>query len=304
MISRSVVIGALVVVELAIVGEAVRTFSGAGPFKGNVAWASEAPAAPLDRTFSAGEAPHVVIDVGSVDVEVRTASAADVHVVETMHGAGFFGDRLVPVTTRQTADGVRIAQAPGGDVHFVLGMLERSVRLTVPSGARIEVLSAGDVTAEGLRAPLSAHSDNGAIRVRDHRGDLALTTANGRIELHDVQGRTLAMTSHNGRIVLDRVGAERLDAGTGNGRVEATALRVVDGTVVSSHGPVRLALAENSDATVTAHTANGRVHVRDLQADDDETSSSERVVRLGGGRGRFDVTAANGSITLSEGARV
>ncbi len=306
MISRSALIGALVVVELAIVGMAFSALcSGALPAFGTVAWAApRTPAAPaLDRTFATGATPHVVVDVHDVDVAVQANPSASVHAVETLHSAGLVTGRIAPVIAEPTADGLRISTSGAGP-HVVLGTLDHHVQLFVPAGARIEIESAGNVVAVGLRAKLVVQSDNGAIHVRDHRGDVDLTSGNGRIELADVQGSTLSAVSHNGRLVLDGVGADRLEANTGNGRVEAHDVRVVDGAISSGNGLVKVALAANSDATITAHTGNGRVHLRDLPAADASDDVHESIVRLGAGRGRFDVSTGNGSITLSQGAHV
>ncbi len=311
MISRSALIGALVVVELAIVGIAFRALCGGGEAAtgfSSVAWAAprvaEGPA--LDRTFTTGPAPHVVVDVHDVDLTVDTAPATSVRAVETLHTAGFVTGHIVPVRATATADGVRIASASPAGTRVVLGAFEHALHLTVPAGAVVEVESAGNVAAAGLRAKLAVSSTNGAIRVRDHRGDVELSTGHGRIELTDVQGATLSAISHNGRLVLNDVGADRLDANTGNGHVEARDLRVVDGTISSGNGYVRLALAANSDATVTAHSGRGRVRLHDLAAAEpgDDDRAHANVVRLGSGRGRFDVSTGNGSITLSQGAHV
>jgi len=309
MISRSAILGALVVVELAIIGMAAQALCFSGPFgaafAGSPAWASTGMTHPrLDRTFATGEQPHVVVDVHDVDVTVEAGSAPRVHVVETIHAAGLVTGRLDRAVAEQTPDGVRITSGAGGG-RVVIGVFERSLRLTVPPGARVDIESAGSVLASGLRAKLIAHSDNGAIRVRDHRGDVDLETANGRIELADVQGATIGATSHNGRLVFERIGADRLDATTGNGRVVAHALRVVDGRISSGNGVVELALAPDSDSTVTAHSGNGRVRLHHLApADTDEDEDHARVVRLGTGRGHFEVSTGNGSITLTQGANV
>ena len=107
MISRSTLVGALVVTELVILGAAGQAIGGGGP-----AYASgptpgththfgivfendrhrheaHAVTSTLDRTFAAGLTPHVVVDVSDVPVTVQAGSLPAVHVVGTVRKSGF-----------------------------------------------------------------------------------------------------------------------------------------------------------------------------------------------------------------------
>ncbi|HZO95478.1 MAG TPA: DUF4097 family beta strand repeat-containing protein [Candidatus Baltobacteraceae bacterium] len=297
------------VAELAIVGMACKAVAGGGGSPGTtfgVRWLDahrgDAHGAALDRTYDAGPSPHVYVDVRDADVTVDGGSGSAVSAVETVHVVGLVTG-MTALHAERTADGVRITEPGASPTRFELGLLDRRLHLTVPSGARVEIANAADIAIAGLRTAVTARTRSGAIHVRDQRGDVDVETANGRIELTDVQGGRIEASSSNGRLVLARVAADRLDASAANGRVEAHDLRVVDGGVSASNGSVRLAFATDSDAIVTARTGHGHVHVSGLEADASDDPAS-RVVHLGSGRGRFEVSAGNGSITLSQGAQV
>jgi hypothetical protein len=304
MISRSTLIGALVVVELAIVGMAAKAVAGGPPdgaftfglplFNGHLV-----ESARLNRTFALGSAPHVVIDVHDVHVIVETADVPTVHAVETVDKAGYLSGTVPEMTAQQTADGVRIRTS--GDSNVVaFGSFEREVRITVPPAAVVEVASAERVDASGLRAKLVAHIVEGPIYVSDHRGDLDLSCSDGRIVLNDVQGADIAANTRDGRLLFRRVAAERLDATSNDGRIEAVDIHAVDGALTTHDGRVNVSFTGDSDATVNVRTSDGNVHVHGLSTTDDSDTSS--VVHLGSGRGHFEVATNDGSINITRGA--
>lgn len=307
MISRSTLIGALVVVELAIVGSAVRAIAGDGQptaagFHGFGWHGKTVDQTVVDRTIPSGSDPRVVIDVHDVDVVVEPGAQSGVHVVESVHKAGYVNGEFSPINVSPTADGVRIA-AGESNVHVIIGEVTRRLKIAVPPAARIEVVSGGQIDASGLRAKLVAHVEDGAIHVSDQRGDVDVSTGSGRIYLTDVQATDIAASTSEGRLYFTRVGAERLDAHTNFGRIYATDLRAVDGALTTKEGRVTISLAGNSDAVVSAKvTADNDIHVSGMPVTED--GANKRVVRLGSGRGRFEVSSDDGSITLTQGASV
>ena len=110
MISRSTLVGALVVVELVIVAAAGQAIGGGGRttplppgththfgivFHNNYHRHGGAAAAPdvttnLDKTFTAGGlTPRVVVDVVDVPVTVQTGGLPAVHVAGSVHKSGY-----------------------------------------------------------------------------------------------------------------------------------------------------------------------------------------------------------------------
>lgn len=301
MLSRSTIIGALVVVELAIIGMAAGAIAGV-PSPAGFAFpplafrhGANLSSTTLNRTLVTGPSPHVVIDVHDLDLAIETAEAPAVKVIETKSSIGFVTDDSAPVV-QQTADGVRVHGENASD----MGVFGRTLHLTVPPGARLEIISAGDIDADGLRAKLIARSVNGVISISNHRGDLDLSATAGRIVLTNVEGSDIAANTREGRLLFRRVSADRLDASSDGHYIEAVDLRVVDGALTTRSGHVDVSFTGDSDATVNAHTDDGRVHVRGLPTSDDSRSAS--VVHLGSGRGHFDVSTGDGSITITRGA--
>ncbi len=192
--------------------------------------------------------------------------------------------------------------AGDGDVRFMMGCLKRSVRVTVPADARVEILTAGRIDAAGLRTKLVAHSPDGSVHVRDHRGDLDVSTSSGRIELVDVQGSDIAANTHEGRLYFTRVGAERIDAHSNYGRIYAVDLRVKNGALNTHSGRISASFTGDSDATVNVSAGDAKVTVSGLPAT--QTADDKSTVRLGAGNGHFEVSTDDGAVNISQGASV
>jgi hypothetical protein len=325
MISRSTLIGALVVVELGIAGAAIHSLTGdysprpagAGGF-GHAHFghhpdfgATATAATPVDRHFATGPAPHVVIDVKDVRVVIAAGPAPGVRVSEQIRREGWVSGQVRSVAVEQTADGLRVSSPGDSGLHVMMGSLVHLVTITVPAAARVEVTADDRVEVSGLRAPFTAHNSDGSLHVRDQRGDLDVSTDDGVLELVDVRAASISAHTADGRLLLTRVVAERLTAGTDDGRIDATGVHLGEGAITTKDGRVRIAYTPDSDATLTARTGDGRI---DLPAglsestptatDDGDVVRHERVVRLGAGRGRFEVSSADGSITITQGAQV
>jgi putative adhesin len=309
MISRMTLVGALVVVELGIVGIAARAVGGGGPAS---PFAFESPlVAPhggstsdvLEKSFLVGLTPHVVIDTSGVHVIVQTASTGSVHVAGRTHRSGWVSGTFPAVSAVQTEDGVRVSSPADDGPHFTLGSLRREVRITVPATALVEVTGADQVDVSGLRAKFVAHVSDGPVYLKDHRGDVDISVGVvGRVVLTDVQATDIAVNTREGRLLFTRVGADRIDAATNSGRIAAIDLRALDGALITHEGRVSVSFTGTSDATVNVHTGDGHVRVAGLPTT--ETEARRSVVRVGSGRGHFEVSSGDGSITITQGASV
>ena len=315
MISRSTLIGALVVVELGIVGMAVRAIAGdsvrTGPASAPIAKGHHhfgfspavAMAGQLDKTLALGNAPHVVIDVQSIDVVIEGGPGPVVHAVESTSASGWVTGSPAPLAAETSPGGVRITAGEGG-VNVIMGEYAHSLHVAVPEGARVEILSAGRIDVKGLRAKLTAHSPDGSIHVRDHRGDLDVSSDSGRIELIDVQGADIAVNTHEGRLYFTRVGADKMNGHTNFGRIYAVDLRVKDGALNTHSGRISASFTGNSDATVKVSTGDGNVSVAGLPSTPAGTDNDKSTVQLGAGQGRFEVSTDEGAVNISQGANV
>ncbi len=305
MISRSTLVGALVVAELAIVGLAFSAFAGvAAPSQ---AWgsapfglgAARVHPLALERTFVTGFAPHVVIDVRDVDVRIETHESPTVGASESLAVAGYMSGTIPPIQADANGPAVRVTMTGSGP-HFVLGDFTRSLRITVPAASAVDILSAGRIDASGLRAKLVAHTPDGSVHVRDHRGDLDLSSSDGNIELTDVQGSDLAVNTHSGRLYLTRVAGDRIDGHTNHGRIYAVDVTAHDGALSTHFGRISASFTGRSDATVAASTRNEDVTVSGLPSQ--QLGVRARTIPLGTGRGHFEVSTDDGAVNISEGA--
>ncbi len=313
MISRSTLVGALVVVELAILGAAGQAIAGGhqhyhdthrhfGLMHDHGTGNSDEPVVTtVDKTFAAGAAPHIVVDVDNANVFVQAGSGMEVRVAGTMRVSGTTSGSKPSLTAVRTADGVRVS-VESGLVHVRRGRLEREIRLTVPTGAEVEIASAGAVESTGLHGKLVVRVNDGSVRIVNQRGDVDVTTGSGDVELLDVQSASIAAHTHDGALKLTSSGADRIDARTGSGAITAVGLRAVDGAVATDDGHVDVTFAANSDANVVLHTDDGSI--TGAGPGDTSQSAESRTLRLGDSRGNFAVSTSSGSITVSQGDKV
>ena len=313
MISRSTLIGALVVVELGIAGLATEAIAGgsvsgptglfAPPQRFAGAFGPGAPGSDgLHRSFVAGLAPHVVIDVHDVNVVVQADNGSTVRIDEALQKSGWVTGDIPSLSAQQSLDAIHITSSGENGLHVVIGRFHHELRVTVPPLARVEFASAGRIDVTGLRTKLLAHIPDGAIRLHDHRGDVDVSTGSGWITMVDVQGSDIAANTRDGRIYLTRVGADRINGTSSSGRIVGVDVRAVDGTLTTRDGRVVLSFTGNSDATVSAHTGDGHVRVSGFPIT--ETGDQRSVLRLGSGRGHFEVSTADGPITITPGASI
>jgi hypothetical protein len=317
MISRPTLIAALVVVELAIVGLAANAlgsghigptiippsiagFTGPNGFSGPPGPQSSS-STPIDRSFVTGPSPHVNIDVhDDVDVTVETGTLPTVSVVESVAMHGFVSGHPAPLSVMQTPDGIRITSAGDDALHVMVGSVSHSLHLIVPPTARVELTTAGTIDVSGLREKLVAHTRDGWLHVRDHRGDLDVRSDDGRIELVDVQGDSIDAIANDGRIYLTRVGADHLNAHSDSGRIVGESIRAVDGGFTTLDGRIVVSFTAASDATAIAHTDDGDIEVSGFRAVD--SGDRRRTVTLGAGHGHFELSTGDGPIMITAGA--
>jgi len=305
MISRSTVIGGLVVVELAIAGAALGVF--ATPIVAPpLFWHPMAPVAAdagplLNKSFIAGPAPHVVVSVPGIPVTVEAGTSPTVQVTETLVRRGWVIGTPSRLDAEQTPDGVRIHNLDVGQLNvLLLGSIDHSLRVTVPPGARVELATEDAITVRGLRAKLVAHTRDGRVNVTDQQGDVDVATDSGRIYLTDVQGTAIDAVSHDGRIYLARVGADRLAVHSDSGRIIGTGVRAADGGITTADGRIEVSFTASSDATASVRSHDGRITVTGFPFTSD--GEERGTARFGEGRGHFEVSTGDGHVTITQGA--
>jgi len=294
MTTRSTIIAVLVVIELAIIGEAVVAVRGGQSFP-PFAQRGEArsPSGPRlieggpHQVFDAGAHPMLTVDIGYADLTILTNSAPqiDVSLSETTT-SGLFNESA-PIVAREDGQLVRIADV---DSHGWATGDDRMVTVLVPPETQVTVVEAGDIKASGLRAEASLKS-----------------VGSGTITVEDFDAPALQVASR-GSITLRRIVAAHLDAKSRGDSVEGSALQVRNGSI-DSDDQVTLGFAAGADTLVSAVTKDGKISTSgfpetasadaDKSSQDNDDGASQRV-RVGAGEGRLDVRTSDGDIKLAE----
>jgi len=277
-------------------------------------------------------APIVRVNIRQGDVTIRTWDKPTVSVD---------GDPSLSVERRSTMQSglpysVPVAMARGQSADGPVSLAAESfVVSSVPAGPRevVFVRNPPDSLPGGPPTPVTvtipndavfvfAHTNSGALDVRDYRGGtLFATAARGRVTLTNVGGAVFAQSPHGPVIVTDStVDRIRVRSLTGNltfercraRQVEATS---VNGSVVYDNGSFEpglarfestrgdVAIGTSGGAQIGAHaTGSGRVYTSfDHAAHVDAHGSDTNAVVSGGG----PVVTANsqaGNVFLYDGA--
>ena len=291
MIGRGTIIAVLLVIELAIVGEAGVVIHGGRPAPSPGQRAASGARLVEDgphQVFGAGAHPALTVDIGYADLTILAGETSQVDV--SLRASTAYGvlRARAPITARADGETIDIATADAGG--WSTGD-NRRVIVRVPPGTKVTVVDAGDIQATGLRAEASFKS-----------------IGRGSVTLDDYAAPALRIAS-NGRIGLHRIVAAHLDATSDDGRVDGTEMQVRDGSI-ESDGRVTLGLAAGTDTLVTAETSAGRISVSGFPAaaspttsrtsgDDGADEASSRTVRVGAGNGHLDVHASDGDIIVA-----
>jgi len=326
---RTALIGMLIAVEVLIAGFAIWCLGGAG----HLSAAGFSPHetdydSKMTATIEAGETPHVVISDPESRVYVNVSPDGKVHVLDRtrVHGFNFSSDRDVPkLNATRTADGVLVERADYNDnwMHFTIGESFQNIEVDVPSGSRVEIQRSSGATVSGLRAGITARSQDGHISLSDVQGPVDARSDDGYVFASNVRGDTVALQSSDGHIELRDVTAQSLTANTRDGRIYGSDLTIAGGAqpratlhtddgsmrvagtfapsgsyeVSTNDGRVELGFGPSADLTVTASTGDGSISVDGKSTGDDD--SHHQTIKLGTGSGNMRVSSGDGSIHLS-----
>ena len=145
---------------------------------------------------------------------------------------------------------------------------------------------------------MRVQSVQGAVAVERTKGRVDAHTFNDSIHLADITGDVTAETI-NGGITLERIDASSVDVSTVNGEIS------YDGTIkdgglyrlTSHNGPIDVALADRTNATVTVRTFNGDV-TSTLPVKIEQADKHRRTLTIGNGSARIEIESFNGGISL------
>ena len=236
--ARATIIAALLVVELAIVGEVIATVrpshpsgSTGGSTNANAAYGSSLVEDGPHRIFEVGAHPALFVNIGYADLTIVVRHTATIDAgLRSSADYGLFRSQAA-ITARE--DGATIHVVSNDRARLSSGD-DRMVTIVVPPSIQITVLSAGDVKAAGLRAETSIRS-----------------TGTGSVTREDYRANSLHVSTANGNIVLDRISSGRFDISSRHGVIDATALRIRDGRI-ETRDRISLRFASGTNTLVSA----------------------------------------------------
>ncbi|QEH31984.1 hypothetical protein OJF2_04510 [Aquisphaera giovannonii] len=225
--------------------------------------------------------PSVVVETFNGAVKVAGTSGREVKATVTKIGSGRHQAAAeadlanVQVECKLEGDTVRVVATRIGPRSA--GSSGADIEMQVPADASLTLTSRnGRIVADGVHAPVVAHTSNGEIDVRGGRGVLDLETSNGRIDA-EAADAVVSARSSNGEVRF------------------AGSLAAGEHSLTTSNGRVILAVPGSARFRVSARTSNGRVTSRlaGLAVEDGKPGSNHLVGRLNGTPG----SSPSGAVT-------
>lgn len=191
------------------------------------------------------------------------------------------------VTWHSTPSGVTVSS----QCHFVTGVCSFKYQAAFPAGLRAFVSDgSGDVTLQGLAAPVHAVDQSGDVHAYALAGAVNIQDRSGDVHGAALSGRQVVLHDQSGDIIVSGLTSRDVTASGGSGDVTLIFTKVPDRVRISDQsGNVTLVLPRGGTLyDVTASTSSGQtgVHV--------PTSSSSPH--------EITVTDQSGNITIARGS--
>ena len=173
--------------------------------------------------------------------------------------------------------------------------------ISVPEGTDLDVTSNnGNVWVRPGCGNVRIAGRNSDIDVAKPLGRVTVESVNGRIQLAEApSGGTLRTVNGDVYAAID---AGALDASTDNGVIHADLLGpgVESASLTSQNGGVRLRMADNASASITATALRGSV-VSQFAVDTTDGAQRPRYLKgkIGDGHARIDLDTLNGNIVIA-----
>lgn len=229
-----------------------------------------------------------------VRVEARASSKP---LLDSIDVAGSSKDSHVVVTAS-------VKETSGWEVSS--GGMSRSVRLvaTVPVDSEVRLRSGdGSVRVERVHGVIDARTEDGRIVMREVGGDIVADSGDGSVQMEDVDGHCTVSTRDGSVLVSGRLrGGLKASSGDGSVTVRAAAGSSITGdwNIETGDGGVMLALPDELDAKLDAHTSDGRIALHGFTDMPIERQGEGRRLQavLGSGVGNLRIRTGDGTITL------
>ena len=179
-----------------------------------------------------------------------------------------------------------------------------NINLRIPRRLDLQAESSnGRIEVENLEGNVKAHSSNGSVRTTRIVGNVDLRTSNGRIDVDQVDARSILAVSSNGALAV-RNSHANANGETSNGPFEFELLTLGERPQVSvrtSNGSVDVKLPASVAADLRLRTSNGKIRTAldGARVSGMSTSKRELEATLNGGGGRIEARTSNAGIQLS-----
>ncbi|PNX46396.1 MAG: hypothetical protein BV457_07780 [Thermoplasmata archaeon M9B1D] len=142
-------------------------------------------------------------------------------------------------------------------------------------------------------------TSNGAIIVKDVKGDITALSSNGAINIENVDGYVTATTS-NGRIdIKSTTGVNNLQSS--NGVINAEIYDFQENiSIHTSNGGITLYLNPSLNADVEIETSNGQIVTSGIMLSLTTNEEKHKIGTLGDGGNKITIETSNGDINIYE----
>ena len=258
----------------------------------------------LPLELAAGETLRVELLYG--DISVRVAEGEAPHVDAHWHANAEDKKTAEAVLARYKLE---LLRAPGSlsvrsvgealEVKSGLGTnrLAAGVDLTlvVPGKVRLEArTSSGDLSAAGALAFCKLDSSYGDLAARGIRGDTALATSSGAVEVEDIEASSLEVESQYGDLRANHVQAATLRLTPSSGSVSARDL-TGDLIVKSSYGDLSI---DGSRGAVDAATSSGDIAFSSQSSAKRKLVTSYGDISASVGGGELEARTSSGDVKI------
>lgn len=276
-----------------------------------------------DRLFDVGSTGRLEVQLGDVDVRIRSTGGREARVVLHMDGEAVDAQAVLAdmgFRVEESAGRLRIredSEDRWSDWDDAYDELEVTLDVSVPRGFDVVARTGdGDVFVGSFEGSVEAQTGDGDIAIEDaggstvrlqtgdgnvaisgaSRGDVRIQTGDGNVVVGPVVGSLEARTG-DGDIHIEQLSGE-LRASTGDGDVRVTLARFEGLEIRTGDGDVTI----HADASIRADVdfSGGDFFLGDAFAMPAQLDSHRLEGALNGGGARLSVRVGDGTIRLVE----
>jgi hypothetical protein len=256
-------------------------------------WGPGVEGGEIDRAYDVGRSPQLKIDNFAGSITVRAGERGQFRVKATRHALRDSDLERIEVEIQPREGGVAIVTRNPRRLSNAWVRLE----VIVPADTSFNLhTGSGNIGISGLDGGGKAGTSSGSVTARDMSGSVSLHTSSGRMSVHTFVGDLDAHTSSGGIDVRGAEGPVRLD--TGSGSIDYQGSPVGDCSFKTGSGSIDLRLPSNLDARIDLHTGSGSIKV-DFPVDGERSRHDVRGIIGSGDDASITARTGSGSIHVS-----